>query len=213
MDKVIEHAGRNPKEAQSAKYINLNELNVHNIIEHDVSLTRFDIISDQTDVHAAAKADATLLKGFAENSNKLIGRQSTEFPDLTYAAVASWRKARIAQEKKRHDVSYYTTRANVLGSGECALLLEILGNGKLPAAHAKSFLVDETIPDGWQAHSVSQAAFIAAMAKCSAQSALIPSPILGWLSKFDAPKEPKEEAETDSASWVSAAWSKAFGRE
>jgi hypothetical protein len=219
MSKVIEQAKKkNPSHGDD--YIDLSDLNAHGIIEHDGSLTRDDILDANTDdLDKAAKPNFKLIGNMFAHISKMSGAAAgSGLPEVTYSGIASWRKKRLADEALRknadgtpHKPSYYLSRAFILGSGECALLLEVLGNGSISGKNANLFLAKETFPDGWQAKELSQLKLLATMSRCGIDSALVPDTVHGWIAKWtkstknDVPEAPP----TDNA--FRRAWRWAFG--
>jgi hypothetical protein len=220
MDKVIAKAKEtNPDHAGDS--IDLGDLNAHGVIEHNGSLTRMDIIDPKTNVDEAARPDTKLIGSMLIAPNTMSGRKTEGLPELTHASVGYWRQKRVEQERQRklpdgsdYHPNYYFSRANILGSGECALLLHVLGNGgKISGAHANSFLAKEMFPDGWEAHPVSLPSFVAAIGRCAADSALVPQDVLSWFETYwNAP--PTKPTGVDTQTWsqkMSSAWTWAFG--
>jgi len=197
MDQVIA-AGKQVDSNHPDDTIHLSDLNIHGIIEHDVSLTRPDVL-DPAQRDALAKPDFKLIGDMFSHVSKFLGHDMKQhgLPTLTYGALGSWRKQRHAQEVRRvnaqgqkHEPKYGLSRAIMLGSGEAALLLDVFGQGgKVSGKDANTFLAKEHFPDGWKAHPMSLPQLLAGITKAAASSQLIPDTILGWFQEKQAPIE------------------------
>lgn len=226
MAKVIE-AGKQVNSAHPDDAIHLSDLNIHGIIEHDISLTRPDVL-DPSQRDILAKPDFKLIGDMFSHVAKFTKQKMSQdgLPALTYSALGSWRKQRHAQESQRvnaqgqkHKPKYGLSRAILLGSGEATLLLDVFGqNGQVSGKDANTFLAKEHFPDGWKAHSFSLPQMLAGMTKAAASSQLVPDSVLSWFQEKQAPLEQAaaspEAAQTqksyvdsvkDAFSW---AWSK-----
>jgi hypothetical protein len=123
--------------------LNLADLDKHNAIEHDASLTRLD--DKQGDNHSVQpKLVAALL---ADSST----------PFLTIESLAKSR-ARREKESQASGSPSLSVFLSTLAHGEAALLLQVLGHlgpGKegeylVPKAAAQTWLQDEQLPAGWK---------------------------------------------------------------
>jgi hypothetical protein len=123
--------------------LNLADLNKHNAIEHDASLTRLD--DREGDNHSVQpKLVAALL---ADSST----------PFLTVESLAKSR-ARREKESQAGGSPSLSVKLSTLAHGEAALLLQVLGHlgpGKegeylVPKQAAQTWLQDEQLPAGWK---------------------------------------------------------------
>jgi len=133
--------------------IDLEDLNPHGIIEHDLSISRLDIITSQKDDNFATPGLFDRMLTFLKDFDNVSDKQVNDVLDIqiNVPSLGAWhnerRRIEINERKHTPDESY---KAQFLGSGECFLLLNVLGkNGEISAKDAKSFLVDERFPVGW----------------------------------------------------------------
>jgi len=133
--------------------IDLEDLNAHGIIEHDLSISRLDVITptpgDNFPTPGLFDRFLNYLKDFDNISDKEV-KDPLDI-QINVPALGAWHneRRRIEVDERKHtpDESY---KAQFLGSGECFLLLYVLGkNGEIGAKDAKSFLVDERFPKDW----------------------------------------------------------------
>lgn len=121
--------------------LNLDQLAQHNIIEHDVSLSRLD---------------------FAQGDNlspqkHLISQILSASRDgkyLTIDDIVELRKQRFATQKQNNPKLEFGSQQEVLASAEAALLLKVFGDGeKVEVGYVRAFFVDERMPleEGWKA--------------------------------------------------------------
>jgi len=123
--------------------LNLADLNKHDVIEHDASLTRNDAI--QGDNHSVQPGLVQALLDDAQGDY------------LTVSSLAKSRARRDADSKKAGSPSL-GVKMQTLANGEAALILQVLGHlgGKgagdyqVPKSAAKQWLLDERLPDGWK---------------------------------------------------------------
>jgi hypothetical protein len=82
--------------------------------------------------------------------------------------LSAWRVERYKQEVKRGVKPVYGFHQAINGAGQCALLVNVMGNkGTISAEAAKAFLLDETFPKGWKARKVSDIAMFSTSIKCA----------------------------------------------
>lgn len=117
----------------------LAQFSKHNAIEHDASLVHDD---------ASAGTDpATVNQEFAEQLFKLAkSNQILGVPEL-----ATFRKAREAYCAEKNPEYVLNGKKKFLAYGEASLLLNVLGRDEsISLRHARSFLVDERIPEDYE---------------------------------------------------------------
>lgn len=127
------------KDAEGVACLNLDQLGTYNVVEHDVSLSRFDYA--QGDNHTP---QPELIKDLlAASSNG-----ST----LTVADFVNLRKARYERQKRENSKLRYAALQNQIACTEVALVLKVFGNGsEVPVSHVKALFDDERLPreEGW----------------------------------------------------------------
>lgn len=125
--------------------ITLADLGVHNFIEHDASLVHDDLFFGQD----PALVNSSLV-------NELLAR-ATKDGFLTKRVIAHWRHDREAQCAKTNPQYDFGLKRQAGAYGEAALLVLAMGNyGReaISVAHAKSFLLEERIPDDFESSKV-----------------------------------------------------------
>jgi len=130
----------------AANALDLSDLNKHDIIEHDASLTRNDAIQGDY-----VSPQATLVEALLEDAR---GTGSDDF--ITITSLAKTRQRR-ENESKQAGSPALSAKALPVAYGESALLLQALGHlGKAPGAEyaipkaaAKRWLLDEQLPEGY----------------------------------------------------------------
>jgi hypothetical protein len=125
--------------------LNLDDLNKHDAIEHDASLTRLDAIQGDNHNVQPKLVDA------------LLADATGEF--LTVQSLAKSRGRREAESKAAGSPAL-SAKASTLAYGEAALLLQVLGHlgtakkdGSeflVPKAAAKRWLLEEQLPLDWK---------------------------------------------------------------
>jgi len=129
--------------------LSLWDLNIHGRIEHDLSMTRWNVPAKPYvgDNQRDPKLVEGLLAKAAERNSNVLG----------YDDVAMWRQERELQEEARYaedPVTYRepapATKQLFIGSGEPALLLTVFGrDGEISVDYAASFLGHEHFPEDW----------------------------------------------------------------
>ena len=130
------------KDARGEDCIDLDQTAVHGIIEHDVSLTRLDY----------AQGDNTSRQ--ARLIEDLLASSSDGGQTMTAGDFAAHRKSRIEQQRRDNPELTYGAFEHLLGCGEIALILEILGDGhKVRCDFVRAFFHEERLPieEGWKA--------------------------------------------------------------
>ncbi|KUF88762.1 Aromatic peroxygenase [Phytophthora nicotianae] len=146
--------------------LTLADLSVHGFIEHDASLVHDDTYVKRD----PAQVNTTLADNvFAKSVDGKLNKHT----------MAKVRKERETQCKKENPEYALPVKAQATAYGESALLLIAMGDYEsktISVNHAKSFMVDEKIPDDFQRSdkpiSTAAAFYLAAQIKLLAS--------LGW---------------------------------
>jgi hypothetical protein len=126
--------------------LDLSDLNKHDVIEHDASLTRNDAIQGDNYSVQPNLVQALLADAAGTGSDGV----------LTITSLSKSRVRREAESKKAGSPALSSKMAT-LAYGESALLLQVLGHlGKaagaehaVPKAAAQRWLLEEQLPEGW----------------------------------------------------------------
>lgn len=119
--------------APHATTIDLGQLNVHNVIEHDASLSRNDAaLGDNSDFSPERWKE--MLQIYADADGDMV----------TYKEASKAKATRVRLSKEQHEAIGahigYGLREVFLSYGETALLLKTLGkSGKVPLRHLRIF--------------------------------------------------------------------------
>ena len=135
-------AMRNPdqKDADGVACLNLDQLSRHNVVEHDVSLSRYDYA--QGDNHTPQPELIKDLLAASSNGSS-----------LTMVDFVNFRKARFERQKRENPKIEYGAMQNQLACAEIALILKVFGNGtEAPVSFVKAFFEEERLPreEGWK---------------------------------------------------------------
>lgn len=129
------------KDLAGNAYINLDQLSWHNVIEHDISLTRHD--ESQGDNHSCQP-------DMLEN---LLASSSDGGKTLSIEDLAKYRRNRIATQKEIHPDADYGSLQHQLACGEISFLVEVFGkNRKVPCDYVRALFHEERLPvrEGWK---------------------------------------------------------------
>jgi len=126
--------------------LDLWEIGIHGPIEHDFSISRWDVNLPDQDPNDRAVPPDLIPQLIEKYGHKKDGCY------LTKDDFALWRKDRRDQEKelgKRKDD--YNIPAQVAAAGEIVFSIHMFGrHKKLSCDFARSFFLEERIPDDWQ---------------------------------------------------------------
>ncbi|KAI0062473.1 chloroperoxidase-like protein [Artomyces pyxidatus] len=123
--------------------LNLEDIDVHNGIEHDGSLTRDDIYHKQSQALPSAALVAALLRSATGPPPKSLDLNRTLTPaDLAKRTGIRRREARASNPQFSLDTSH-----KVFGSANAATMLTIFG-GRVNDLH--TLLTEERLPQGWE---------------------------------------------------------------
>jgi len=185
------------------KKFNLNELNEKHKGDHDVSLTRYDILTE-THQFGDNRPAGDLVDGMlAVNPNT---------NQITYQDLILWRQQRHAQEKERHaggEPVDFGARPQFLSAGECALLLNVFGTeGVLNKESAHTILMNERLPNNWSPNkNIGIKELGVGIVKCGV-GYWMPSRLVRWLFSSASSNEGGEEGEGSSnneeSGWANA---------
>lgn len=126
---------------QGRPVLDLDQLRLHNVVEHDASLTRGDIQSgDNWSLHPDLLED-------------LIASSSDGGKSLTADDLVALRKRRIARQREINPDFVYGPQQHQAACGEITLILKIIGDGeRAPCEQVRAFFAEERLPvaEGWQ---------------------------------------------------------------
>jgi hypothetical protein len=179
------NADKDPNHPTDA--IDLADLNPHGLIEHDLSMSRLDVITPQKDDNFSTPSLMDRMLNYIYKFETGAGNKAADPMSniLTVTGIGAWHneRRRIELEERKHkpDESF---KSQFLCSGECFLLMYILGkNGAISGKDAKTFLLEETFPDKWTPPSdVYTWTFFNGLSKCGAAFKASTN-VLSWLDK------------------------------
>ena len=132
-------------DAQGRKCLDLDQLALPSVVEHDISVTRRDFL--QPEGNNARQPD--LVRDLLEVSSD--GKTFTE------DELVQLRRKRIAIQKAAHKAAgqelKYGSMQHGIACTEMALVLNVFGDGKsVPFSYVKAFFEEERLPvkEGWQ---------------------------------------------------------------
>ncbi|KAJ3300948.1 hypothetical protein HDU93_007001, partial [Gonapodya sp. JEL0774] len=141
----------------------LEQLADRKFVEHDTSLSREDVITGANQ----NKPDPKVVEQLLALSKEGV---------ISVDEVAQFRKLRMDKTVENYKLAgkelSFSSQDFGASYGEAGFLLKIFGNdGKISATHAKSFLLDERIPDDFSPHlpiAINQSALDPLVAKIRA---------------------------------------------
>ncbi|KAI8339413.1 Chloroperoxidase [Chlamydoabsidia padenii] len=132
---------------QATPTIDLDQLAIHNLIEHDVSLTRHDI--DQAP-HDVIHPHADLVRRIHQWSLLQQNVNAHGQIVLDMQGEHDLRKIRWYESAAQNPKGHLGLLYQFSSSAECALMLDILGrDGTLRADHIEPLLLHERFPEDW----------------------------------------------------------------
>jgi hypothetical protein len=139
---IFRFAMRRPgqKDDEGKKCLNLDQLALPGVIEHDISLTRLD--HQQGD-------NITLQPDLVQ---ELLASSSDGGKTLTAEDLAAFRRRRIAAQKETNPGLLYGSLEHGFACSEIALFLDVFGDGKTVRCDvARAFFLEERLPiqEGW----------------------------------------------------------------
>ncbi|KAH7146442.1 hypothetical protein EDB81DRAFT_934389 [Dactylonectria macrodidyma] len=132
-------------DSKGERVLNLDQFSLHNVVEHDVSLSRLDY--GQGDNHSIQKE---LVEGLLASSS--------DAKTLTMEDLAALRGRRIEKQKEDNPNLIYESKQHDLACSEIALLLKVLGDGdQVHSDYARAFFHEERLPiaEGWKKRATS----------------------------------------------------------
>jgi hypothetical protein len=164
MDKLLESVGVPPafrkrqldgfeaiKRIVNRRAISLSELNVHNVIEHDLSLSRWASPNKTLDVSEPPSVElVTSMITFAQGV-QAARPAAKQVQGLDADTVNQWRMERYKQERARNSTLTFSLSQAITAAGQCSLMLNIMGHGgRISYQDTKTFFQDETFPATWK---------------------------------------------------------------
>jgi len=145
------NADKDPNHPTDA--IDLADLIPHGLIEHDLSMSRLDVITPQQGDNFSTSSLMDRMLKFIFKFETDAGNPAADPMSniLTTTGIGAWHneRRRIEVEERKHTPDE-SLKTQFLCSGECFFLLYILGrNGAISGRDAKTFLLEETFPAGW----------------------------------------------------------------
>jgi len=128
-------------DAAGKKVLDLDQLALPGVVEHDVSLTRRDYLQEQGNIACQEDLVKALLASSSDNKT------------LTLEDLAALRKRRIQQQLDDNPGLNYGAREHQIGCGEISLILDVFGNGKsVPCSYVRAIFEEERLPvrEGWK---------------------------------------------------------------
>ncbi len=132
---------RGQVDSKGKKVLDLDQLGLPGVVEHDVSLTRRDHLQKQGNITLQQDLVADLLAS------------SKNGKTLTMEDLATFRKRRIQRQLDDNPGLQYGHLQHEIGCAEIALVLDVFGNGKsVPCDYARAFFEEERLPskEGWR---------------------------------------------------------------
>lgn len=132
---------RGQVDSQGKKVLDLDQLGLPGVVEHDVSLTRRD--------HQQKEGNIVLQQDLVED----LLASSSDGKTLTMQDLAAFRKRRIQRQLDDNPGLKYGHQEHQIGCTEIALVLDVFGNGKsIPCDYARAFFKEERLPvkEGWR---------------------------------------------------------------
>jgi len=163
--------------------IDLADLIPHGLIEHDLSISRWDVV---TPAAGDNFADGKLMGKLIAFTSKFATDNGNDGKTITLSSLGAWhneRKRLELEERKHTPASDFRTK--FLCAGEAFLLLNVLGrDGQISVKDANTFLFHEKFPEKWTPpQNPGMIKTLAKVAECATAFALPTS----WLSWFNEP--------------------------
>lgn len=128
------------KDSSGRPCLNLDQLSIPGVIEHDISLSRRDYA--QGDNHSMQP----------DLVQELLASSSDGGKTLTAEDLAGFRRRRIAEQQKANAQLSPKAATNSIGSGEIGFILDVFGDGKqVRCDHLRALFMEERLPvkEGW----------------------------------------------------------------
>lgn len=128
-------------DSEGHRVLNLDQLALHNVVEHDASLTRRDYGQGDN-----WRMQPDLVK-------ELLAASSDGGKTLTADDLAALRKRRINEQREANPGCEYGEKQHSAACGEITLILKVIGDGeRAPCHQVRAFFEEERLPieEGWQ---------------------------------------------------------------
>jgi hypothetical protein len=141
------------KDSAGFKCLNLDQLNRHGAVEHDVSLTRRDFA--QGDNHSPQE---DLIAGLISSS--------ADGKFITTDDLAQFRRQRLEQARKENPQLMFGSAQNRMACDEAAFIQKVFGDRTkqwaVPVPYVKALFTEERLPvkEGWKRRSWWQLGFV-----------------------------------------------------
>ena len=125
---------------QGVRVLNLDQLAIPGVIEHDISLTRRD--------HSQISSNIAIQKDLLQD----LLDCSADQQHVTMNDLANLRKRRIQKQLDDNPDVKYDHMAHQIACTEIALIMDVFGNGKsIPCSYAHAVFKEERLPvkEGW----------------------------------------------------------------
>ncbi len=132
---------RGQVDSNGIKVLNLDQLAIPGVVEHDISLCRRD--------RQQKEGSVVLQQDLVED----LLASSTDGMVLTMEILAAFRKRRIQRQLDDNPDLKYGAKEHQVCCAEIALILDVFGNGKsIPCSYARAFFKEERLPikEGWR---------------------------------------------------------------
>lgn len=156
MAKVFAWGGVVANENKEEHNFDLDHVNVHGWIEHDVSLSREDIAFGSNSEFSRERWEE-VFKIYKEGTLTEEGASGVGPQEVTWESASKARYLRVKQQKERHEAAGkdfgYGIKEVVLSYGESALFMNVLGkDGAAPLEWVRILFEEERFPfkEGWK---------------------------------------------------------------
>ncbi|KAL5118686.1 hypothetical protein ACEQ8H_003363 [Pleosporales sp. CAS-2024a] len=130
------------QEKDGQPVLNIDQLSLHNVVEHDVSLTRRDYL--QKEGNCTPQPDLV---------HDLLACSKDGGKTITIDDLAELRKRRLQKQLEDNPGLEYGAQQHAVACGEVALILACFGDGKsVRCDYMKAFFEEERLPskEGWK---------------------------------------------------------------
>lgn len=131
----------NQVDSKGQRVLNLDQLALPGVVEHDISLTRRD--------HTQAQGNCVPQPDLIQD----LLASSQDGKTITIEDLAALRKRRIQRQLDENPGLMYGSMQHQIACTEIALVLNLLGDGKsVPCDYAQAFFKEERLPvkEGWK---------------------------------------------------------------
>lgn len=131
----------NQVDGSGRKVLNLDQIRAHGVVEHDVSITRRDVLQPEGNCELQPDLVRQLMKC------------SSDGEVMTMKDLAALRRLRIRQQLNDNPGLEYGEAQHTLACGEIALILGVFGNDEsIPCSYVRALFEEERLPvkEGWK---------------------------------------------------------------